>query len=258
MNELFNMIILAIVQGLTEWLPISSSGHLVFVSQLLGFANNMEFDVAVHFGTLMAVFVYFGKDITDIVEAMLKGKWKSDKAQLGLMILLGSIPAGIIGILFKEYFEAAFTSLFVVALSFIITGMILSIASFDFFGRKEIPGWKGALFVGLAQALAIMPGISRSGSTIAAGLISKLNMKSALRFSFLLAIPAVFGANIVALGNQTMSSDLLLPTFIAFFVGLATIHLIFRKLLTTYKSLRWFAGYAFLLGIILLFYSLFG
>ena len=258
MNELFNMIILAIVQGLTEWLPISSSGHLVFVSQLLGFANNMEFDVAVHFGTLMAVFVYFGKDITDIVEAMLKGKWKSDKAQLGLMILLGSIPAGIIGILFKEYFEAAFTSLFVVALSFIITGMILSIASFDFFGRKEIPGWKGALFVGLAQALAIMPGISRSGSTIAAGLISKLNMKSALRCSFLLSIPAVFGANIVALGNQTMSSDLLLPTFIAFFVGLATIHLIFRKLLTTYKSLRWFAGYAFLLGIILLFYSLFG
>lgn len=257
MNNFISMIILAVVQGLTEWLPVSSSGHLVFVSSLLGFVNNIEFDVAVHFGTLLAVFVYFGRDITDIVEAILKGKWNSEKGKLGWLIVLGSAPAGVIGILFKDYFEAAFSSLLIVGFSFIITGMILTIASFDFRGRKEMPGWKGALFVGFAQALAIMPGISRSGSTIAAGLISKLDMKNALRFSFLLAIPAVFGANIVSMGNQTLNSALIFPTFVAFLVGLGTIHLIFRHLLTTPRRLRWFAGYAFVLGVVVLIYSVF-
>ena len=255
MNEFIAHIILEIVQGLSEWLPISSSGHLVLFSHLLGLENSMQFDVAVHFGTLMAVFVYFGRDICDIFEAILKGKWKSEKAVLGWMVALGTIPAAIIGLLFKSYFEAAFESLWMVGIGFFITAMVLFIASFDMRGFKEMPGWKGALFIGLCQAIAILPGVSRSGSTLASGLASKLSMKSALRFSFLLAIPAVFGASILELGSSQLPSELILPTFVSFLVGLLTIHLMFNYLLTTAKSLKWFALYELIIAIITLLYA---
>jgi len=276
MEEFWASIILAIIQGITEWLPVSSHGHLVFFSELLGFPNTLQFDVAIHFGTLMAVFVYFGRDICNIVEAVFKGNWKSENAILGWMIIIGSIPAAILGLAFRKYFELSLQSLWTLGIEFAITAVILLIASLDvnrlhqlittksknqrfsgFKGIKEMPNWKNALFIGLAQALAIFPGISRSGSTVAAGLISKLKMKSALRYSFLLAIPAVFGAGIFELGGSALPSSYLLPTFVAFVVGLLTIHLIFKYLLTTAKSLRWFALYAIILAIIVLIYAFF-
>lgn len=257
MDSFWASIILAVIQGLTEWLPVSSHGHLVFFSELLGYANTLEFDVAIHFGTLMAVFVYFGRDICDIAEAFLRGKWKSEKAVLGWMIIIGSIPAAFFGFFFKKYFELSLTSLWTLGIEFAITAVILLIASLDYRGFKEMPSWKNALFIGLAQALAIFPGISRSGSTIAAGLISKLNMKSALKYSFLLAIPSVFGAGILELGGSELPSTYLLPTFVSFVVGLGTIHIIFKYFLTNAKSLRWFALYALLLTIGVFFYAFF-
>ena len=257
MEILLVHIILAIVQGLSEWLPISSSGHLVLFSHLLGIENSIQFDVAVHLGTLMAVFVYFGRDICDIAEAILKGRWKSEKAVLGWMVLIGSIPVAVIGLIFRKYFELAFESLLFVGVGFLITSMILFIASLDFKGINEVPRWKVALFIGFCQAVAIFPGISRSGSTLAAGLASKLDMKNALRFSFLLAIPAIFGASILELGNSQLPSSFILPTLVSFIVGLLTIHLIFKYLLTTAKSLRWFALYEIIIAIITLIYTIF-
>jgi len=250
MENLISAIILAIVQGLTEWLPVSSSGHLVLFQQLLNYQPGLLFDVAVHFGTLMAVFVYFGKDIIDIIEAILKGRWKTDKTKLGFLIIVATIPAAIIGILFKSVFESAFSSLAVVAWGFGITALLLIISSLDFkFNKKKTPSWIDALWIGLAQALAILPGISRSGSTISSGLLRGLDEKSAMRFSFLMSIPIVFGAGIVEIGNQRLSPDLIWATLIAFFIGLATIHLLLKFVAKDKKNLRWFALYLILLAI---------
>src|SRR3989344_1953272 len=101
MNEFIASVILAVIQGLSEWLPISSSGHLVLFSRILGYENSVAFDVALHFGTLMAVFVYFGRDIFNIIEDYLKGKWRSDNAKLGYLLIIATIPAAAIGYLFK-------------------------------------------------------------------------------------------------------------------------------------------------------------
>ncbi|MDP1696162.1 MAG: undecaprenyl-diphosphate phosphatase [archaeon] len=251
MDNFIILFLLAVIQGITEWLPVSSSGHLVLASRIFGYPNSIEMDVAMHFGTLMAVFVYFGKDIVDIIEDILKGKWKSSKAKTGWLILIGSIPAGIIGFAFEKYFEVAFGSLGIVALGFLITAVILLIASLDFSAirKKKDLSVFGALFVGCAQALAIFPGISRSGSTISAGLLSGLTEKEAMRFSFLLSIPAIFGASLVTIGNRTLPSEMLWATLVSFFVGMASIHLLLKVLLTSKKNLRWFALYVLLLAL---------
>jgi|SRR3989339_717731 len=250
MNDFISALILAIVQGLSEWLPISSSGHLVLFQEILNYHPGMMFDVALHFGTLMAVFVYFGREIMDIIEAVLKGKWKSDNGKMGFLIIVATIPAAVIGYLFKDFFESAFTSLAVVAWGFGITSMILFIASLDF-GKnvKKNPSWVDAVWIGFAQALAIFPGISRSGSTISSGLLRGLDEKNAMKFSFLMSIPVIFGAGIVEIGNNKLPSEMIWATLLAFLVGLATIHLLLRVVARSKKNLRWFAGYALLLAL---------
>src|SRR4030042_3777347 len=132
MDNLISAIIIAIVQGLTEWLPVSSSGHLVLFHRILNYHPGLMFDVAVHFGTLMAVFFYFGHEIMDIAEDFLKFKTKTPNFKLGLLLIVGTIPAGIIGFLFRDYFEMAFSSLGLVAIGFGITALVLFIASLDF------------------------------------------------------------------------------------------------------------------------------
>lgn len=252
MSNFVVLFVLAVIQGFSEWLPVSSSGHLVLFSRILGYPNNIEMDVAMHFGTLMAIFVYFGRDIIDIVEDMLKLKWKSKNSRLGWMILISSIPAGIIGFSFEKYFEAAFGSLIIVMIGFLISSVVLMIASLDFHNvrvEKENMGiWK-ALFIGLGQALAIFPGVSRSGSTISAGLLSGLDEKDAMKFSFLMAIPVIFGAGLLELGNNTIPSEMLWATLVSFFVGMVSIHLLLKVFLTSKKNLRWFAFYVFLLAL---------
>jgi len=257
-SEFIASIILAIVQGITEWLPVSSSGHLVLLQSIFGFKDlGLEFDVALHFGTLMAVFVYFGQDIIDILRDILGGKWGSEKSKLGWMVVVATIPAAVIGLLLKKVFEASFTSLEVVAVGFAITGIVLMIGSLDLKKKGEF-GYKKSFLVGCAQVIALFPGISRSGTTISSGLLLGLDEKKAIRFSFLMAIPAVIGANILELGNKNIPSSMFIPTFIAFLVGLATIHLLFRYMLSSRKNLRWFGAYALLLslaiGIWLLFF----
>ena len=257
MSAFFSAIILAIVQGLTEWLPVSSSGHLVLFHEIMRYEPNLLFDVTLHFGTLLAVFVYFGKDIMEITEAILKGKFKSEKGRLGLLIITASIPAGVIGILFRDFFESAFSSLYVVAFGFGITGILLIITSLDFKRSvKDIPGYFDAFLIGAAQAFAILPGVSRSGSTISVGILRGLNTKDAMRFSFLMSIPVIFGAGIAEIGNNRLPSEMIWATLVSFLVGLATIHFLLKFVSKSKKNLRWFALYLILLALGIFYYLL--
>lgn len=253
MSDFISALIIAVVQGLTEWLPVSSSGHLVLFGKILDYSSaGMMFDVALHFGTLMAVFVYFGKDIIDIVEDLLKWRTRSPNFKLGILLVVASIPAGIVGILFEKYFEAAFGSLGVAAMGFAVTGIFLIIASLDFGSlrqKTEGLGYGKALLIGCAQAVAIIPGVSRSGATISAGLLSGLNEKDAIKFSFLLSIPAIFGANLVVIGNQALPRELIWATFVSFIVGIAGIHMMLKILANSRKNLRYFAAYCLLLAL---------
>jgi undecaprenyl-diphosphatase len=246
-SELIVSLIIAVVQGLTEWIPVSSSGHLVLVEKILGFEGGLMFDVALHFGTLMAVFVYFGGDIVDIVRDLGSGKWNTEKGKLGILVVIATIPAAIVGYLMRNVFEVAFSSLSVVAMGFGVTGLFLLISSISVGKKKEL-GVFGAFLVGIAQIFALFPGISRSGTTMGTGLLLGLEEKSAIKFSFLMSIPIIFGANVFAIGSKTLPSSLIWATLLSFVVGLVTIHLLYGYVLTSRKNLRWFALYALALS----------
>jgi undecaprenyl-diphosphatase len=253
MGDLLSALLIAVVQGLTEWIPVSSSGHLVLTEKILGYQGGLMFDVALHFGTLMAVFVYFGKDIVDIVEDFLKGKWKSENVKLGLFLIIATIPAAIAGYLLRGVFEIAFSSLMVVGAGFAVSGMFLLIASLGFKKLGKENSWWKSFLIGCVQILSLFPGVSRSGTTISSGILSGLDEKKAVRFSFLMAIPIVFGANLLAVGNQTLPSELIWATLVSFVVGLIAIHILFKYVLTSRKNLRWFGVYCLLLAALVLF-----
>jgi undecaprenyl-diphosphatase len=186
--------ILGIIQGLTEFLPVSSSGHLVIFQHLFGIHEGITFDVVVHLGTLVAVFIAFWDDIVFIL--------RKPFSRISYLILIGIIPAGLAGYLLAPLVEQAFESLLVVGLGLIFTGVVLKYSEWmseRYLGLKqsEETSFKDALFIGCLQALAIIPGISRSGSTIAAGLMAGLDREFVARFSFLLSIPVILGAGVL-------------------------------------------------------------
>ena len=196
--DFFQAIILAIVQGIVEFLPISSSAHLILVPELLGWEDQgLAFDVAVHVGTLVAVVAFLRKEITAIVPAWLGGwksrQWNSD-GQLGWLIILATIPVGIIGLLFKDLIELHLRSILVIAGTTLIFGVLLGWADRGADkNTKEFDqlGWQHALFAGFAQAIALIPGTSRSGITMTALLALGYSRTAAARFSFLMAVPAI-------------------------------------------------------------------
>lgn len=185
-------VILGLVQGLTEFIPVSSSGHLVIFQHLLGLKEPpLFFDVMVHVGTLLAVIAVFWEDVLEVI--------KRPFSRLTLLIVIGCIPAGLMGFFLEAYFEKAFSSLLVVGVGLIITGVLLLASEYS--ARQQIFGknWstaslKDAFLVGIMQGIAITPGISRSGSTIAGSLFVGLDREYAARFSFLLSIPVIIGA----------------------------------------------------------------
>ncbi len=249
MSELLKAIILAIIQGITEWLPVSSSGHLVLAEKFLNYKSSLTFEVALHFGTLMSVFVYFGKDITDIIQDILRLKFHTENARLGILILIATIPAAIIGFLFKSVFESIFSNLSIVALGFGITGLILLIASLPLTKQNNKLTKPKALVIGASQVISILPGISRSGTTTSTALILGLKEQTALKFSFLMSIPIILGANILAIGNQTLPKELIWATLVSFLIGLLTLHLLYKYILTTKTNLRYFGLYALTLAL---------
>lgn len=213
--SLLKALILGLVQGLTEFLPVSSSGHLVFAQHLLHVSeNNIAFDVSVHLGTLLAVIVYFRQDLANVIVQFFRG---GEGRRTGWMLILASVPTAIIGFAFKDTFEALFQSPRSAAIGLIATSILLFFA--ERVRRGERPLGKvrtfDALLVGTMQGLAIIPGVSRSGSTITAGLFSGLSRDTAARFSFLLSIPAIVGASLLEAKDMVeLSANLAGPAIV--------------------------------------------
>lgn len=271
---LLQSIVLGIVQGLTEFLPISSSGHLVIVPYLLGWKIPAEdafiFDVLVQVATLLAVFAYFWKDLIVIARAFFRGikrgqPFANPFSRLGWLLIAATIPAAVIGFLFKGAVERAFTSPLVTAFFLLVTAVLLLIA--EFVGRRTRRlnhlTWQDAFWIGIFQALALFPGISRSGATITGGMTHNLERTSAARFSFLMAIPIMLAAGSLATLDLLRVPNLgnILPTFVPGFltagvVGYLAIRWLLRYL--TRHPLYVFAAYCTLLaGVTLAAYYLF-
>ncbi|MCS5719402.1 undecaprenyl-diphosphate phosphatase [Herbiconiux sp. CPCC 205763] len=240
--DFLNAVILGFVQGLTEFLPISSSAHLRIVGELLPGAKDpgAAFTAITQLGTETAVVVFFWRDIVRIVSRWAKSlagrvPRNDPDARMGWLIIIGSIPIVILGVLFQDDIETTFRSLWIVATTLIVFGILLGIA--DYVGAKrrrlkDLTVPHGIIF-GFAQALALIPGVSRSGGTITAGLFMGYERRAAARYSFLLAIPAVFGSGLFQVakslgGSETVSGgfgplETLVATVIAFIVGLVVI-----------------------------------
>lgn len=273
---LLDAIILGIVQGLTEFLPISSSAHLRIVGEFLPSATDpgATFTAITQIGTELAVLVYFGKEIYRILTSWFhsvgKGKswWASASqeqvrdARLGWLIIVGTIPIVLVGYFAQEFIRGTFRSLWLVATVLIVFGLILAAA--DWWGRtqrtlNDLNASHGLLY-GLAQTLALIPGVSRSGATIAMGRTLGYDRVSATRYSFLLAIPAVFGSGLYELNTAITQPELAGPfglfetfvaTVIAFVIGWAVIAWLMRYIQT--KSFMPFVIYRILLGSAVMF-----
>ena len=243
---LFEAIVLGVVQGLTEFLPISSTAHLRIIPALAGWEDpGAAFTAIVQIGTLIAVLIYFWKDIFIIVTAVIEGvivrkPLANNNAKMGWMIVAGTLPIVILGILFKSEIETSLRSLYWVSGALIGLALVLSLAENKIRTKlkKGLPlksmediGWKEALLIGLAQSVALIPGSSRSGVTITGGLFLDLDRATAARFSFLLSLPSVFAAALLQLYQTwhiiTSSSEnmtnILVATFAAGIVGYASI-----------------------------------
>ncbi|MEJ2012494.1 MAG: undecaprenyl-diphosphatase UppP [Anaerolineales bacterium] len=263
--SLVQALVLGVVQGATEFLPISSSGHLVLVPWFLGWTFESRsafiFDVLVQWGTILAVLLYFRRDLFAIGLAWLRGlaagqPFADPHARLGWLLLLASLPAALIGLTLKSTVERTFAQPAAVSAFLLLTATLLILSERVSTRQRLIESlnWRDGLFIGLAQALALFPGVSRSGSTIAGGLTRGLERAAAARFSFLLAVPTMIGAGLIALldlRNATDASAQLGPLLVGFFaaavVGFAAIHFLLEYLRK--HPLTVFAIYCLLLGI---------
>ena len=242
-------IILGIVQGLTEFLPVSSSGHLAILEHLFGIAEPVTLAVFLHFGTLVAIIVYFFKPITDLVKGVFKGNRES--LSYFIKIIIGSVPIVIFGILFESWVARVFSNMTMIAILLGITGTIVLLTGVVPKGQKSV-GILSAIFIGIGQMFAILPGISRSGMTISAGIFSGVEPERAFRFSFLLSIPAVLGANIFELKNISDVNNvpqLLVGMVCSFITGLVALRILRR---TVYKRFYLFGPYCIIISIIML------
>jgi len=250
--------ILGIVQGLTEFLPVSSSGHLVIASKLLGLPANVPFDIAVHFATLLAVCVFFARDILEMIKAFLFDRRLDNQYfKLGLLVIVASIPTAIIGFSLKDIFESMFGSLLAVGCFLMITGILILAAEIYGKARKDVAKvtFLDSLIIGLAQGCAIAPGLSRSGTTISASLLLGLERKLALRFSFLLSIPAILGASIFK--SKAILHNVSLPMIAGFVAAAISGYLaiwLFMKMIEK-KDIRIFAYYCFIVGTLTIIFS---
>jgi undecaprenyl-diphosphatase len=225
--DLLSAIVLAIVQGLTEFWPISSSGHLILVPRVFGWADQgLAFDVALHFGTLLAVMFYFRREVTAVpvacLRALLGRPHDRDDARLGFAVIIATIPAGIAGLLFKDFVETELRSPLLVAGTTAFYGALLWIAD-RYRGRladERSVSLPMALAIGCAQALAIVPGTSRSGVTMTAALFLGLSRHAAARFSFLMSIPVILLASLAEGRDILTGAEPVNATFLA--VGIAT------------------------------------
>ncbi len=268
--SILQAVILGIFQGIAEFLPISSSGHLVLLQSLFKIQEgNLFFTEMLHLGTLISIFIVYFNDIVKIIKEFFvliydlfklkRLRVNNEYKKLGLMIIIGSIPTGIIGVLFSDFFEGLYNSVTLVGLALIVTGILLWIAEKLPTRNKKVIDMKisDALFVGLFQGIAITPGISRSGSTIVGGLFRGFNKKLATKFSFLLALPATFGAALLGLKDAlsesaavTIDFPLILGIAISAITGIIAIKFLIKVL--EKGKLHYFSYYLWIIGAIII------
>jgi undecaprenyl-diphosphatase len=256
--EFLSAVILGIVQGITEWLPISSTGHLILTERLLHLdpaVFNLTFDAAIQLGTTLAVIIFFRQDLWRLVTRFREPK----ERRLLVALVMATIPAVVFGVLLQDYIETSFRTLPVIAAMLAIGGVVFLLVEKYATVRKQQSEatWKDALVIGLAQSLALVPGVSRSGSTIVAGMLLGLSREEAARFTFLLSIPII----VLAGGKKLLDvvqgdagavqlNLVLVGTVVAAVVGYLTIKYLLRYL--AHHSLAVFAYYRFVLAAILL------
>ncbi|HEY7052150.1 MAG TPA: undecaprenyl-diphosphate phosphatase [Mycobacterium sp.] len=260
------VVVLAVLQGLTEFLPVSSSGHLAIASRVF-FADDAgaSFTAVIQIGTELAVLLYFARDIGRILKAWFNGLFVRAHRGLdywmGWYVIIGTIPIGVLGLVFKDEIRTGARNLWVVATALIVFSAVIAAA--EYFGQQtrhaEELNWRDSVVVGLAQCLALIPGVSRSGATISAGLFRGLDRELAARFGFLLAIPAVFASGLfslpdafhpVAEGMSASGAQLLVATAIAFVIGFLAVAWFLRFLVR--HSMYWFVGYRVIIGVVVL------
>lgn len=264
--NVFQAAVLGLVQGLAEFLPISSSGHLILARLLMGISDveadtgkYIIFDVLLHAGTLLAVVVVFWKDWWGI----LKNPFKSKTL---LLLIIASLPALVVVVLFNDFVEQFFTGWFL-GVSFLITAVFLLIAenvSAKPGPRAQKPGFKHAIIMGIMQAIALLPGVSRSGSTLTGGLCSKLDRRAAAKFAFMMSAPAILGSLVFegksAIENGYLAELELIPTIVGVVIAAVSGYLAIRFMLKLIQkaSLNWFALYVAIVGVVVLVLQLAG
>ena len=260
MLDFLKAVVLGLVQGLTEFLPISSSAHLRIFPELFGWGDpGAAFTAVIQIGTELAVLIYFRKDIWRIgsawVRALFDPAWRGrEDARMGWFVIIGSLPIVILGILLKDVIESDFRSLWIIGTTLIVMGVVLGVA--DRVGRTDRTmarmTWQHAVYLGLAQAMALVPGVSRSGATISMARFLNYDREAATRFAFLLAIPAVVGAGLFELkeipggDNAYGPVPTLVATVVSFVVGYAAIAWLLRYVST--RSYLPFVVYRVALG----------
>ena len=253
--DIINAIILGIIQGLTEFLPVSSSGHLEIAKSILGEEKigkeSMLMTVVLHFATALSTLIIFRKDLAEIFRGILQFK-NNDETRFSIKIILSMIPATLIGVFFNDKIEAFFGGeLTLVGSMLIITGLLLFLAEKSKASSKKV-GIKEAIFIGISQAIAILPGISRSGATISTGVLLGIDKEKAARFSFLMVVPLIFGKMIKDIlgGNIQYESSTFLPLIIGFIFAFITGLVACKWMIKMVKNsaLKYFAYYCFLIG----------
>ncbi|MEN9693277.1 MAG: hypothetical protein RLZZ330_921 [Actinomycetota bacterium] len=266
MQEWFIALVLGVVQGLTEFLPISSTAHIFLISQIFGWGDpGAAFTAVIQLGTETAVLIYFWRDISNLLSNFVKSIFnrdarKTQEATLAWALVLGSLPIGIVGFLAKDFIEKDIRTVWVVATALIFFGFVLIFVERFAFARKYKMTIGAGIWMGLGQTLALIPGVSRSGATISAGIAIGLERKIATRYAFLLAVPAVFGSGLYelksALSNDAVADiqfswmQIALSTFVSFAIGLVVIASLMRFLSKYTFSV--FGYYRIALGVILL------
>lgn len=254
--DLLQAIILGIIQGLTEWLPISSTGHLRIAEYLMGMEIPIVFDGLLHIGTIVVTLVFFRNEIKNILVSTWKRDFGTETGRLIPLIVVGTVPTLVIGLIFGDVIEAAFRGYLPIAGAFAICGIVLYASRF---GNElsSVPSFLDALVIGAAQGLAIIPGLSRSGLTIASGLLLGLKREKAFSFSFLLSVPAILGAVGLTfyndydelVGSGIGSIEILVGVAFSMIVGYFALKLLRRVL--QLKKFYAFAFYCWLIAIVL-------
>lgn len=252
MVSLIEALLLGIVQGLTEWLPISSSGHLVIIQEFMQIEVPLFFDIILHLGTFTVILIYFRHDIFQILKAIFKLDFKSDYGRLGLFIILGNIPIALTGLIFYDAITSFFKNPMLVGFALLATGTLLYLSKYGNSNKKL--NTSESLIVGLAQAIAIIPGISRSGFTISVGLLRGISQEEIFRFSFLLAAPAILGATLFDYRNLSLMEVDISAIIVGFSAALVVGYFSLRLLSRLVKTGRFhlFAYYCWIIGLILL------